>query len=149
LTLSRYYATYHLSEKSDVYSFGVVLLVLITGQPAIIAISATEKTNIALWARNRLSEGDIDSVTDPAIREDCDINSVWKVAELALRCTEHRALDRPSMGEVVEGIGESLQLEMSSRSMRSSSMRTGSSAFADGDSVGALEAELIGATSAR
>jgi hypothetical protein len=53
------------------------------------------------------------------------------------------------MGEVVEGISESLQLEMLSRSMRSSSMRTGSSAFADGDSVGALEAELIGETSAR
>jgi hypothetical protein len=132
-----------------VYSFGIVLLVLITGQPAIITISATENTNIALWARNRLSEGDIDSVTDPAVREDCDINSVWKVAELALRCMERRALDRPTMGEVVEGIGESLQLEMSSRSMRSSFIRTGSSAFADGDSVGALEAELIGETSAR
>jgi hypothetical protein len=27
-------------------------------------------------------------MTDPAIREECDINSVWKVAELALRCKE-------------------------------------------------------------
>jgi serine/threonine protein kinase len=149
LTLSRYYATYHLSEKSDVYSFGVVLLVLITGQPAIINISDTERTNVPLWARRMLSEGDIDSVTDPTIREDCDINSVWKVVEVALQCTEREVQDRPTMGEVVEGIGESLQLETLSRSMRCSSMRTGSSAFADGDSVGALEAELIGETSAR
>ncbi|KAM0855632.1 hypothetical protein ACQ4PT_049640 [Festuca glaucescens] len=145
-----YHATSHLSEKSDVYSFGIVLLVLITGQPAIINISDTERTNVVLWARHRLYVGDIDTVTDPTIREDCDINSVWKVVEVALRCTERGAQDRPTMGEVVEGIEESLQLETSSRSMRSSSIRTGSSAFADGDSVGALEAaELIGETSPR
>ncbi|KAM0857575.1 hypothetical protein ACQ4PT_048381 [Festuca glaucescens] len=145
-----YHATSHLSEKSDVYSFGIVLLVLITGQPAIINISDTERTNVVLWARHRLYVGDIDTVTDPTIREDCDINSVWKVVEVALRCTERGARDRPTMGEVVEGIEESLQLETSSRSMRSSSIRTGSSAFADGDSVGALEAaELIGETSPR
>ncbi|VAI04622.1 unnamed protein product [Triticum turgidum subsp. durum] len=45
-----YYATSHLSEKSDVYSFGVVLLVLITGQRAIITISDTERNNITIWA---------------------------------------------------------------------------------------------------
>ncbi|XP_044444740.1 probable LRR receptor-like serine/threonine-protein kinase At1g05700 [Aegilops tauschii subsp. strangulata] len=143
-----YYATSHLSEKSDVYSFGVVLLVLITGQPAIIIISDTERTNISHWARHRLSEGDIDSVTDPTIRGDRDINSVWKVAELALRCTEHTGRDRPTMVEVVEGIKESLQLETSSRSRRCSSDGTGGLEFSDCETVGALETELIGETSA-
>lgn len=144
-----YYATSHLSEKSDVYSFGVVLLELITGQPTIITVSDTERTSIALWVRQMLSQGNIDRVTDPRIREHCDINSVWKVVEVALRCTEREVRDRPTMGEVVEGIGESLQLETSSRSMRSVSIRTGSSAFADGESVGALDLEMIGETSAR
>jgi hypothetical protein len=50
LTLRRYYATSHLSEKSDVYSFDVVLLVLITCQPTLIAIRATERTSIVHWA---------------------------------------------------------------------------------------------------
>uniref|UniRef100_A0A8R7U8C9 Protein kinase domain-containing protein n=3 Tax=Triticum urartu TaxID=4572 RepID=A0A8R7U8C9_TRIUA len=127
-----YYATSHLSEKSDVYSFGVVLLVLITGQRAIITISDTERNNITIWARHGLSEGDIDSVIDPRIRGDCDINSVWKVAELALQCTQHTGRDRPTMTEVAEGISESLQLETSSRSMRCSSSGTGGSALADG-----------------
>ncbi|XP_048570652.1 probable LRR receptor-like serine/threonine-protein kinase At1g05700 isoform X3 [Triticum urartu] len=144
-----YYATSHLSEKSDVYSFGVVLLVLITGQRAIITISDTERNNITIWARHGLSEGDIDSVIDPRIRGDCDINSVWKVAELALQCTQHTGRDRPTMTEVAEGISESLQLETSSRSMRCSSSGTGGSALADGEPVGALETELIGETSAR
>jgi hypothetical protein len=59
-------------------------------------------------------------MTDPAIREECDINSVWKVAELALHAVQGaRGADRPTMEEVVEGIGESLQLETSSRFMRS------------------------------
>ncbi|PNT62913.1 hypothetical protein BRADI_4g09481v3 [Brachypodium distachyon] len=144
-----YYATSHLSEKSDVYSFGAVLLVLITGRPAIITISETVKTTVALWVEDRLSEGDIENVTDPRIRGDCDINSVWKVAELALQCTRHAARDRPTMTEVVEGIGESLMLETSSRSMRCSSVGTGGSGFADGDSVGVLETEVMGETSAR
>ncbi|KAM0898789.1 hypothetical protein ACQ4PT_021708 [Festuca glaucescens] len=133
-----YYRTSHLSVKSDVYSFGVVLLVLITGQPAIITVSDTERTNITLWARDRLSEGDIGRVTDPTIREDCDINSVLKVAQLALQCTEREMRDRPTMEQVVEGISESLQLENSSRSLSSSSIKTGTWASADGESVGAI-----------
>jgi serine/threonine protein kinase len=150
LTLNRYYATSHLSAKSDVYSFGVVLLVLITGQPAIITINDTERTNISLWARQRLSEGDIGGLTDPTIREGCDVNSVRKVAELALQCTEREVRDRPTMGEVVEGIRASLQLETSSRSPNSSStIKTASWASADGESVGALEEELFKETSSR
>ncbi|KAF0896626.1 hypothetical protein E2562_026741 [Oryza meyeriana var. granulata] len=139
-----YYETSRLSEKSDVYSFGVVLLVLITAQPAIIPISDTERKNIAQWVRERLSEGDIESITDPRIRGDCDLNSVWKVADLALHCTMRAGRVRPTMTEVMEGLRESLQLE---RSMRCSS--TGTLADADSDSVGVPESELVGETSAR
>lgn len=57
---------------------------LITAQPAIIPISDTEKKNILLWVHERLAEGDIEGVTDPRIRADYDLNSVWKVADLAL-----------------------------------------------------------------
>lgn len=149
MTLSRYYATSRLSQKSDVYSFGAVLLVLITGRPAIIIVSETERTTVTLWVEDRLSEGDIEGVIDPRMQRDCDVNSVWKVAELALRCAKQAARERPTMAEVVEGIGESLLLENSSRSVRCSSTGTGGSAFADGDSVGALETELMGETWAR
>ncbi|KQK11872.1 hypothetical protein BRADI_1g00260v3 [Brachypodium distachyon] len=144
-----YHATAHLSEKSDVYSFGAVLLVLITGRPAYITVGETEGITIARWVEDRLSEGDIEGVIDPRIQGDCDVNSVWKVADLALRCTKKVARERPTMTEVVEGIGESLLLENSSRSMRCSLAGTGGSAFADGDSISALETEVMGETSAR
>lgn len=111
-----YYATSHLSEKSDVYSFGILLLVLITAQPVIVTANNAKRENISLWVRSRLLEGDIESLTDLRIRGHYDVNSVWKVAEMALHCTEHKRQDRPTMMEVVEGLKEGLQLENSSRS---------------------------------
>jgi hypothetical protein len=138
----RYYNTSHLSEKSDVFSFGVVLLVLVTGRPAIVTVNGTERAHLAHWVRGRLSQGDIDNVTDPRIRGDCDVNSVWMVTELALRCTEQAGKDRPTMSEVAEGLRESLQLETDSHSRR----RTASvgSALTETESViGALESEHI------
>lgn len=118
---------------------------LITAQPAIIPISDTEKKNILLWVQERLAEGDIEGVTDPRIRADYDLNSVWKVADLALHCTRRAGRDRPTMTEVAEGIRESLQLETSWRSMRGSSTGT----LGDAESVGVPESEHIGETSAR
>ncbi|CAL4990857.1 unnamed protein product [Urochloa decumbens] len=137
-----YYATSCLSEKSDVYSFGVVALVLITARPAM-AIDNEGSTNIVHWVRERLSEGDIESVTDPRIRGGFDVNSLWKAAELALHCTEHAGRDRPTMTEVVEGLRESLQLETM---QRNSSIGASSSAAAGAESVSLLEAEHIGET---
>ncbi|CAO1940495.1 unnamed protein product [Urochloa humidicola] len=137
-----YYATSCLSEKSDVYSFGVVVLVLITARPAM-AIDNEGSTNIVHWVRERLSEGDIESVTDPRIRGGFDVNSRWKAAELALHCTEHAARDRPTMTEVAEGLRESLQLETMGRN---SSIGASSSEAAGAESISLLEAEHIAET---
>ncbi|KAK3140031.1 hypothetical protein QOZ80_5AG0394430 [Eleusine coracana subsp. coracana] len=108
-----YYHTFQLSEKSDVYSFGVVLLELITGQSPAVPISDTESIHIAQWVRQKLSEGDIASVADPRMGEEYDVNSVWKVAELALQCKEEPSRKRPTMTDVVVELKECLELEIS------------------------------------
>ncbi|PUZ67505.1 hypothetical protein GQ55_3G440800 [Panicum hallii var. hallii] len=108
-----YYNTSQLSEKSDVYSFGVVLLELITGQPPAVPISDTERIHVALWVRQKLSEGDIASIADPRMRGEYDVNSVWKVAELALKCKEQPSRERPAMAEIVAELKESLELQVS------------------------------------
>ncbi|KAF8667572.1 hypothetical protein HU200_052774 [Digitaria exilis] len=108
-----YYNTSQLSEKSDVYSFGVVLLELITGQPPAVPISNTESIHIALWVRQKLSEGDIASVADPRMQGEYDVNSVWKVAELALKCKEQPSRERPTMTNAVAELKESLELQVS------------------------------------
>ncbi|XP_066359808.1 probable LRR receptor-like serine/threonine-protein kinase At1g05700 [Miscanthus floridulus] len=108
-----YYNTSQLSEKSDVYSFSVVLLELITGQPPAVPVSDTESIHVALWVRQKLSEGDIASIADPRMGGMYDVNSLWKVAELALKCKEQPSRERPAMTDIVAELKESLELEVS------------------------------------
>lgn len=95
--------------KSDVYSFGVVLLELITGRPAI--LRDPEPTSIIQWARQRLARGNIEGVVDPRMRGAHDVNSVWKAADIALKCTAQTSAQRPTMTDVVAQLQECLELE--------------------------------------
>jgi serine/threonine protein kinase len=107
----RYYLSNQLSAKSDVFSFGVVLLEIITGRPPIVA--GIEEGNLVQWVHHKLSGGDIESIVDPKIQYKYKINSVWKVTELACKCTEHTSSKRPTMSTVVNVLKESLDLEAS------------------------------------
>lgn len=109
LCLFRYHFTYQLSEKSDVYSFGVVLLELITGQPPI--LKAPRHTSLIQWAHHSLATGNIENVVDANLQDQYDMNSIWKAADVALRCTSRHSHQRPTMTEVVLELKESLALE--------------------------------------
>ncbi|CAM0948541.1 unnamed protein product [Alopecurus aequalis] len=104
-----YQATMQPSTSSDVYSFGVVLLELITGKLAI--VRDPEPITVIRWVQRRLSRGDIEAVVDARMQADYNINSVWKAAEIALKCTKQDSLHRPTMTEVVVHLQECLQLE--------------------------------------
>jgi hypothetical protein len=97
------------TTKSDVYSFGVVLLELVTGKPAI--LRDPEPTSIIHWARQQLARGNIEGVVDPRMCGGRDVNSVWKAAEIALKCTAQASAQRPTMTDVVEQLQECLELE--------------------------------------
>ncbi|RWR78198.1 putative leucine-rich repeat receptor-like serine/threonine-protein kinase isoform X1 [Cinnamomum micranthum f. kanehirae] len=103
-----YFGTNNLTHRSDVYSFGVVLLELITGQPAIIRNTDYEKRTLVDWACPIIAGGDIQSVADPSLEGDYDINSFWKVAEIVLACTSPRSIERPTMTEVVAELKDCL-----------------------------------------
>jgi len=106
-----YYNTSRLSENSDVYSFGVVLLELITGQPPAVPITSTDSIHIALWVRQKLSMGNVESIVDPRMGGEYDVNSVWKVAELSLQCIEQPSREWPTMTHVVMELKETLELD--------------------------------------
>jgi gas vesicle protein len=72
-----------------------------------------EGGNLIQWANRKLSRGEIESLVDPKIQDQYDINSVWKVAYLARRCTEHTSSRRPTISDVVTELKESLDLAMS------------------------------------
>jgi serine/threonine protein kinase len=97
------------TTKSDVYSFGVVLLEMVTGRQAI--LSDPEPTSIIQWVRRRLARGNIEDVVDKRIRGEYDVNSVWKVADIALKCTVQTSVQRPTMIDVVAQLQECLELE--------------------------------------
>ncbi|XP_078150803.1 receptor-like protein kinase At3g21340 [Carex rostrata] len=112
-----YYSSNQLSAKSDVYSFGIVLLEIITGQLPIVE----GRSDLTQWVRQNLSGGYIERIVDPKIQNKYDINSVWKVTNVACRCTEQSSSRRPSMSAVVSELKESLDLEMSIEKMHNES----------------------------
>lgn len=104
-----YQATMQLTTKSDVYSFGVVLLELVTGKPAV--LREPVPTSVIQWARQRLAQGNIEGVVDARMLDGYDINGVWKVTDIALKCTAHASAQRPTIVDVVAQLQECLELE--------------------------------------
>ncbi|XP_044954301.1 putative leucine-rich repeat receptor-like serine/threonine-protein kinase At2g19230 isoform X1 [Hordeum vulgare subsp. vulgare] len=104
-----YQATVQPTTKSDVYSFGVVLLELVTGKPVI--LSDPEPKSIIHWVRQRLARGNIEGVVDVRMHDGYNVNVVWKVAEIALKCTAHTSVHRPTMADVVAQLQECVELE--------------------------------------
>lgn len=109
--MSRYYSTYKLSDKSDVYSFGVVLLELITGEPPI--LTSAQNAHIVQRVRQRLANGNIEDVVDAKLRSDYDVNSIWKAADVAFKCTARAPDQRPTMTGVITELNECFALENS------------------------------------
>ncbi|XP_022949482.1 LRR receptor-like serine/threonine-protein kinase IOS1 isoform X2 [Cucurbita moschata] len=122
-----YYTSYKLTEKSDVYSFGIVILELITGRPVLVKTS--EKSHIIQWVDSNINQGDIYSIIDPKIKDDCNTNSVWKAVDIGMSCTARNPINRPTMSQVVTELKECLNLELNQRGHQIDSATTISSNF--------------------
>ncbi|XVF07972.1 hypothetical protein REPUB_Repub06bG0185100 [Reevesia pubescens] len=107
-----YYISQQLTDKSDVYSFGVILLELMSGQEAISNESfGVNCRNIVQWAKLHIESGDIQGIIDPSLRNDYDIQSMWKIAEKALNCVQPQGDMRPSISEVLKEIQDTILIE--------------------------------------
>ncbi|KAJ8500431.1 hypothetical protein OPV22_010983 [Ensete ventricosum] len=99
-----YYLTQQLTDKSDVYSFGVVMLELITAkQPLEKGKYIVREVKMAIDADDEEFYG-LKELMDRAIQNAAYLIAFRKFAELALRCLEESAGDRPSMSDVVKEI---------------------------------------------
>ncbi|WCJ39655.1 Leucine-rich repeat protein kinase family protein [Euphorbia peplus] len=111
-----YYVTNRLSEKSDVYSYGVVLLEIITGRSVIIKTdSGDERIHISQFVNDMVENGDIESILDPRVvagKVNVDVNSVWKVVELAMACLSKSAGQRPTMNQLVTQLNQCLNTNL-------------------------------------
>ncbi|GMI71272.1 Salt Induced Malectin-like domain-containing Protein1 [Hibiscus trionum] len=107
-----YYISQQLTDKSDVYSFGVILLELMSGQEAISNENfGVNCRNIVQWAKLHIESGDIQGIIDPYLRNDYDIQSMWKIAEKALNCVQPHGHLRPSISEVLKEIQDAILIE--------------------------------------
>ncbi|KAA8517585.1 hypothetical protein F0562_017785 [Nyssa sinensis] len=124
-----YYMTQQLTEKSDVYSFGVVMLELVTAKQPI------EKGKyIVREVRMTLAKSDeahfgLREIIDPVIKNTTNLIGFENFLELAMKCVEESAVDRPMMSEVVKVLETILQndgLNTNSTSASSSATDFGS-----------------------
>ncbi|KAF3783586.1 hypothetical protein EJ110_NYTH19450 [Nymphaea thermarum] len=93
----RYYRTNLVTKKSDVYSFGVVFFGLMTRYPPVFDVSG-EPFHIV-------------NVADLKLRGQYDVNSIWKVADIAMSCTSQPSHSRPHMSDVLNQLKEAVETE--------------------------------------
>ncbi|KAM3303784.1 putative LRR receptor-like serine/threonine-protein kinase isoform X1 [Capsicum chacoense] len=106
-----YYANQQLTEKSDVYSFGVVLLELISGRKPFSTEEYGADWSIVHWARSLIRKGDVISIMDPALVGHVKVESVWRIAEVAIQCVERHGTSRPRMHEILSAIQDAIKIE--------------------------------------
>ena len=106
-----YFRTQQLTEKSDVYSFGVVLLEVLCARPAINPTLPREQVNLAEWGMLCKKKGLLEQIVDPSIKVQINPNSLRKFAEIAEKCLQEDAVDRPTMGDVAWDLEYTLQLQ--------------------------------------
>ncbi|KAL7170046.1 hypothetical protein ACSBR2_034988 [Camellia fascicularis] len=114
----KYYDSQQLTDKSDVYSFGVILLELISGQEAMSNESfGVNCHNIVQWAKLHIENGNIQGIIDLSLGE-YDIQSVRKIAVIALMCVQPHGSMKPSMSEVIKEIQDAISIERGAKAAR-------------------------------
>ncbi|KAK6123481.1 hypothetical protein DH2020_042770 [Rehmannia glutinosa] len=95
-----------LSRKTDTYAFGVVLLEILCGRPAVDFGVPEDEHILTMWARNKISEGEVDQIVASSLREEISPASLMTFVGIAERCLRDEPKNRPTLSQVV------LQLEL-------------------------------------
>ncbi|GER47996.1 leucine-rich repeat protein kinase family protein [Striga asiatica] len=115
-----YYANQQLTEKSDVYSVGIVLLELISGRKPVSTEEYGSDWSIVHWARSLIRKGDVLSIIDPPLLGTLKVESVWRIAEVAIQCVDQHSLSRPRMQEIILAIQDAANIEKGKDKLASS-----------------------------
>ncbi|KAG6472126.1 leucine-rich repeat receptor protein kinase HPCA1-like [Zingiber officinale] len=137
-----YYLTQQLTDKSDVYSFGVVMLEMITAkQPIVKGKYIVREVKMAIDASDEEFYG-LKELMDPVIQIATNLIGFRKYTELALRCLEELAADRPTMSDIVKEI----EMLLHSAGLSTNSQSASSSATDIRNSKGVISQPYISGT---
>lgn len=107
-----YRRTNKVTEKSDVYSFGVVLFEMICGRKAANESLLEEEFNLVNWVTPYVKDVKAGpKIIDERLAGNYNLESIDRVAKLALRCVDDTPRLRPSMTDVVGEIKDAITLE--------------------------------------
>ncbi|XP_065874555.1 probable receptor-like protein kinase At5g24010 [Euphorbia lathyris] len=113
-----YFRTLQLTEKSDVYSFGVVLFEVLCARPPINPLLTRDEVNLAEWGLLHKSKGSLENIIDRSIKDEINLNSLRKFADVAEKCLEDDGSNRPAMADVQWDLEYALQLQQNAIPIR-------------------------------
>ncbi|KAK4477811.1 hypothetical protein RD792_017074 [Penstemon davidsonii] len=96
-----YFRTHTLTRKSDTYSFGVVLLEVLCGRPAVDPLVEEDKHSLTMWARDKISRGEVDEIVAPSLRGKISPDSLKAFVGIVERCLHNEPKKRPTLAHVV------------------------------------------------
>ncbi|KAH7365308.1 hypothetical protein KP509_18G020000 [Ceratopteris richardii] len=109
-----YIGSLKMTEQIDVYSFGVLLFEIVSGRPPIFESPPSKQTiSITNWVKPLIPRGIIDDIVDPSLQGQYNVESVWKVVEVALMCVEMPSFKRPRISQVYRDLKEAMEIETS------------------------------------
>lgn len=70
------------------------------------------QTNVYFFqARSLIRKGDVVSIIDPFLQGNVKIDSIWRIAEVAIQCVEQHGVSRPRMQEIILAIQDAMNIE--------------------------------------
>ncbi|XWS34658.1 hypothetical protein CRYUN_Cryun21dG0056600 [Craigia yunnanensis] len=66
---------------------------------------------VLLQTRSLIRKGDVISIVDPFLAGNVKIDSIWRIAEVAIQCVEQRGYSRPKMQEIILAIQDGIKIE--------------------------------------
>ncbi|GAU24775.1 hypothetical protein TSUD_356040 [Trifolium subterraneum] len=109
------------NKNNDIYSFGIILFELITGQKALVRASG-ETIHILQWVTPIVKSGDIQNIVDARLQGEFNINSAWKVVEIAMSCTSPNSVERPDTSQILAELKDCVSLEIVQRNSGSAAI---------------------------
>ena len=70
-----------------------------------------------------IRKGDVISIIDPTLVESVKIESVWRIAEVAIQCVEKHGFSRPRMQEIIVAIQDAIKIEKGNEKLSSGSSK--------------------------